>query len=66
MKKLVLIAMIMSCMATFTMAQSHPSKKASPATAKTEVRKDSTAGATAANNMHKHKGAHKKGAHKKA
>ncbi len=65
MKKLVLIAMIMSCMATITMAQTHPSKKTTPATTKTEVKKDS-AGAATASTMNKHKGAHRKGAHKKA
>jgi hypothetical protein len=65
MKKLFLVAMILSCVAGVTMAQSHPAKKTSTAnTTKTEIRKDSVGGATASH-MGKHKGSHKKGAHKK-
>ena len=59
MKKLVLVAMIMSCVAGVTMAQSHPSKKSSATTTKTEIKKDSAGGA-AASTMGKHKTAHHK------
>ena len=67
MKKLLLVAMIMSSVAGVTFAQSHPSKKTSSTTTttKTEKKKDSVGGATASN-MGKHKIFHKKGAHKKA
>ena len=68
MKKLLLVAVLMSGLAGVTMAQqAHPSKKTSSttATAKTETKRDSVGGATASN-MGKHKSFHKKGAHKKS
>ncbi len=67
MKKLLLVAVLMSSMAGVTLAQTHPSKKASSTTAatKTETKRDSVGGATASH-MGKHKSLHKKGAHKKA
>jgi hypothetical protein len=66
MKKLFLVAVIMSCVAGVTLAQTHPSKKASTTTTtKIETKRDSVGGATAST-MNKHKAAHKKGAHKKA
>lgn len=63
MKKLFLVAAIMSCVAGVTMAQTHPSKKTSSTTTKTEVQKDSVGNATAQNMKHH---VHKKGAHKKS
>ena len=66
MKKLLLVAVLMSSLAGVTLAQAHPSKKTSSTTTttKTETKKDSVGGATASN-MAKHK-VHKKGAHKKS
>lgn len=67
MKKLLLVAVLMSGLAVVSMAQAHPSKKASSTTAttKTETKKDSVGGATTSH-MGKHKMLHKKGAHKKS
>ncbi|MBL7697936.1 MAG: hypothetical protein JNK79_07245 [Chitinophagaceae bacterium] len=64
MKRIFLVAAIVTCVAGASMAQNNPAKKKSPATAKTEVRKDSVGSATAST-MNKHK-VHKKGAHKKS
>ena len=65
MKKLLLVAVLMSSLAGVTMAQAHPSKKTSSTTTttKTETKRDSVGGATASH-MGKHKIVHKKGAHK--
>ena len=67
MKKLLLVAVLMSSLAGVTLAQTHPSKKTSSTTTttKTETKRDSVGGATASN-MGKHKPFHKKGAHKKS
>lgn len=67
MKKLLLVAVLMSGIAGISMAQTHPSKKASSTTTttKTETKKDTVAGATTSH-MSKHKTLHKKGAHKKS
>lgn len=66
MKKLFLVAIIMSCVAGVTLAQTHPTKKSSATTTtKIETKRDSVGGATASN-MNKHKAYHKKGAHKKS
>jgi hypothetical protein len=68
MKKLLLVAVLMSGLAVISMAQTHPSKKASStttATTKTETKRDSVGGATSSH-MGKHKSLHKKGAHKKS
>ena len=67
MKKLLLVAVLMGSMAGVTLAQAHPSKKASSTTTttKTVTKKDSVGGATASN-MGKHKSFHKKSAHKKS
>ena len=61
MKKLLLVAVLMSSLAGVSMAQAHPSKKTS--STKTETKRDSVGGATASH-MGKHKVVHKKGAHK--
>ena len=67
MKKLLLVAVLMTRLAGVSLAQAHPSKKSSTTTntTKTETKKDSVGGATASH-MGKHKSLHKKGAHKKA
>ena len=67
MKKLLLVAMIMSSVAGVAMAQTHPSKKTSSTTTttKTETKKDSVGGATSSD-VAKHKSSHKKGAQKKS
>ena len=67
MKKLLLVAVLMSSLAGISLAQAHPSKKTSSTTTttKTETKRDSVGGATASH-MGKHKSLHKKGAHKKA
>ena len=67
MKKLLLVAVLMTSLAGVSLAQAHPSKKTSTTTntTNTETKKDSVGGATASH-MGKHKSLHKKGAHKKA
>lgn len=66
MKKLFLVALMISSVVGVTIAQTHPAKKtSSTTTTKTEIKKDSVGGATASH-MGKHKGSHKKGAHTKS
>ena len=60
MKKLFLVALIMSLVTGVTLAQTHPSKKpATSTTIKTEVKKDTVVNSTAANTG-KHKMVHHK------
>jgi hypothetical protein len=67
MKKLLLVAVLMSSLGGVAFAQTHPSKKTSSTTTttKTQTKRDSVGGATASH-MGKHKMVHKKGAHKKS